>query len=40
MVLADNLAAHAEQLRQAALENGDATWRPSRRRGGSRRRSS
>ncbi len=40
MVLADNLAAHAEQLRQAALENGDSTWRPSRRRGGSRRRSS
>jgi len=40
MVLADNLAAHAEQLRQTALENGDATWRPSRRRGGSRRRSS
>ena len=38
-VLADNLAAHAEQLRQTALENGDATWRPSRRRGGSRRRS-
>lgn len=40
MVLADNLAAHAETLRQTALENGDATWRPSRRRGGSRRRSS
>jgi uroporphyrinogen III methyltransferase/synthase len=40
MVLADNLAAHAEQLRLAAIENGDATWRPSRRRAGSRRRSS
>jgi uroporphyrinogen III methyltransferase/synthase len=40
MVLADNLAAHAEQLRLTAIENGDATWRPSRRRAGSRRRSS
>ncbi len=39
MVLADNLAAHAETLRLAAIENGDATWRPSRRRAGSRRRS-
>jgi uroporphyrinogen III methyltransferase/synthase len=38
-VLADNLAEHAEKLRLAALENGEATWRPSRRRGASRRRS-
>lgn len=38
MVLAEGLAAHAEQLRLAALENGELTWRPSRRRAGSRRR--
>ena len=38
ILLADELAAHAETLRLAAIENGDATWRPSRRRGGSRRR--
>ncbi len=37
-ILADDLAAHAETLRLAALENGDLTWRPSRRRAGSRRR--
>ncbi|MFZ1670279.1 MAG: bifunctional uroporphyrinogen-III C-methyltransferase/uroporphyrinogen-III synthase [Candidatus Nanopelagicales bacterium] len=37
MVLAENLAAHAEELRQKAIENGDLTWRPSRRRAGSRR---
>lgn len=36
--LADDLATHAEKLRQTAIENGDPTWRPSRRRAGSRRR--
>lgn len=40
MVLADNLAAHAETLRLASLEAGEASWRPSKRRGGSRRKSS
>lgn len=39
MVLAEGLAAHAEQMRLKAIENGDATWRPSRRRSGSRRKS-
>ncbi len=37
LVLAEGLAAHAEKLRLTALENGDATWRPSRRRPGARR---
>ncbi len=37
-VLADNLAAHAETMRLAALANGELTWRPSRRRVGARRR--
>jgi uroporphyrinogen III methyltransferase/synthase len=35
--LADALAAHGDALRVAALEAGEATWRPSKRRGGSRR---
>ncbi len=37
-VLADELAAHAEGLRLAALESGESVWRPSRRRAASRRR--
>jgi uroporphyrinogen III methyltransferase / synthase len=32
------LAAHGEQLRHTALENGERTWRPSKRRGAGRRR--
>ncbi|HQR78686.1 MAG TPA: uroporphyrinogen-III synthase [Actinomycetota bacterium] len=32
------LAEHGEQLRQAALANGERTWRPSKRRGAGRRR--
>ena len=32
------LAAHGEQMRQTALDNGERTWRPSRRRGAGRRR--
>ena len=40
LMLAEGLAAHAEKLRLAAIENGDPTWRPSRRRTGSRRKSS
>ncbi|MEI6623671.1 MAG: uroporphyrinogen-III synthase [Actinomycetes bacterium] len=40
IVLAEGLAAHAEQMRLKAIENGDLTWRPSRRRAGGRRRSS
>jgi len=32
------LAEHGEQLRQAALDNGERTWRPSKRRGAGRRR--
>lgn len=38
IMLADELAVHAEALRLASLERGEQTWRPSRRRGGSRRR--
>ena len=37
-VLAENLAAHGDSLRLAALEAGEASWRPSRRRPASRRR--
>jgi uroporphyrinogen III methyltransferase/synthase len=33
------LAEHGEQLRQAALDSGERTWRPSKRRGAGRRRS-
>ncbi len=32
------LAEHGEALRQAALDNGERTWRPSKRRGAGRRR--
>lgn len=39
ILLADDLAEHAEQLRLASIENGETTWRPSKRRGASRRRS-
>lgn len=35
--LADALAAHGEVLRAAAQESGEASWRPSRRRAGARR---
>lgn len=35
--LVESLAAHGEALRQAAIENGDLTWRPSRRRSAPRR---
>jgi uroporphyrinogen III methyltransferase/synthase len=34
------LAEHGEQLRATALENGERTWRPSKRRGAGRRRAS
>lgn len=37
--LADALAEHGEQLRQAALAAGEATWRPSRKRAATRKRS-
>ena len=37
-VLAAALAEHGEQLRQAAHESGERTWRPSKRRGAGRRR--
>jgi len=36
-VLAEALAAHGDALRLAALEVGESVWRPSKRRGGSRR---
>jgi uroporphyrinogen III methyltransferase/synthase len=36
--LAAALAEHGESLRQAALESGERTWRPSKRRGAGRRR--
>jgi uroporphyrinogen III methyltransferase/synthase len=36
-VLAEALAAHGDALRLAALEVGETVWRPSKRRGGSRR---
>lgn len=36
--LAEALANHGEALRVAAIEAGEATWRPSRRRAGTRRR--
>jgi uroporphyrinogen III methyltransferase/synthase len=36
--LAEALAAHGEMLRQAAIEVGDSTWRPSRKRASARRR--
>jgi uroporphyrinogen III methyltransferase/synthase len=36
--LASALAEHGEQMRQAARENGDRAWRPSKRRGAGRRR--
>jgi len=36
-VLAEALAAHGDSLRLAALEVGETVWRPSKRRGGSRR---
>ncbi len=35
--LIDSLSAHGEALREAALEAGEATWRPSRRRATARR---
>ena len=38
-VLANALAEHAEELRQAAIEAGEPHWRPSKKRAGSRRRS-
>jgi uroporphyrinogen III methyltransferase/synthase len=37
--LVEALAEHGEKLRLAALDAGELTWRPSRRRGGMRRRS-
>jgi len=37
--LADALAAHGEELRQAALAAGEASWRPSRKRAAARKRS-
>ena len=36
--LVESLAEHGEKLRLAALDAGELTWRPSRRRGGARRR--
>ncbi|MEZ5117957.1 MAG: bifunctional uroporphyrinogen-III C-methyltransferase/uroporphyrinogen-III synthase [Candidatus Nanopelagicales bacterium] len=36
-VLAECLAAHGEAMRQAAADNGEAIWRPSRRRSAARR---
>ena len=36
--LAEALAAHGEMLRQAAIEAGESTWRPSRKRASARRR--
>jgi len=36
-VLARNLAEHGDALRVAAMDAGEATWRPSRRRSASRR---
>ena len=38
--LAEALSEHGEKLRLAAADAGEATWRPSRRRGGARRRTS
>jgi len=38
-VLAEELARHGEELRQAAIENGESDWRPSRKRAAARRRS-
>jgi uroporphyrinogen III methyltransferase/synthase len=38
--LALALAEHGEQMRRAALENGERNWRPSKRRGAGRRRAS
>lgn len=38
--LVEALAAHAEVMRMAAIEAGEASWRPSRRRGAARRRPS
>jgi uroporphyrinogen III methyltransferase/synthase len=35
--LAEALAAHGEELRLAALEAGESSWRPSRRRAAARR---
>jgi uroporphyrinogen III methyltransferase/synthase len=37
--LADALAKHGETLRLAALDSGEASWRPSRKRAAARRRS-
>lgn len=37
LALAEALAAHGEELRLAALEAGEASWRPSRRRAAARR---
>ena len=37
--LADALAAHGDELRQAALAAGEASWRPSRKRAAARKRS-
>lgn len=39
VVLGDELAEFGEQLRLAALNEGEATWRPSQRRGANRRKS-
>lgn len=37
LALAECLAAHGESLRISAVESGEGTWRPSRRRGATRR---
>jgi len=37
IALAEALAAHGEQLRIAAADNNEASWRPSRRRAAARR---
>jgi uroporphyrinogen III methyltransferase/synthase len=37
VALAEALAAHGEELRIAALEAGETSWRPSRRRAAARR---
>ena len=37
IALVDALAAHGDELRQAAEESGEGTWRPSRRRAAARR---
>jgi hypothetical protein len=37
--LVDALSVHAESLRDAALESGEVSWRPSRRRPVARRKS-